>query len=83
MLVNTWEQPHASTLLSALHNLITKSIQRKWFSAGRGKTFCYAKVRAGLAEAWPNVTTPPTPAGLPEDVVGMGPKATPACAAAA
>jgi len=44
-----WEQPHASSLFVVLHNVVTKSIARKWFPGGRGSTYRYPEVVSQLS----------------------------------
>lgn len=77
-----WEKPPVSALLVALHNVVTKSIDRKWFKEGRGLTYCYAEVMQQMKQV---VTgpEPPTLEGLSQEdlqhVVGLGAAATGQC----
>lgn len=38
------EAPPATAVVVALHDIVTKSIDRKWFPEDRGKTFCLEEV---------------------------------------
>lgn len=77
-----WEHPHASMTLVALHNIVTKSIDRKWFSAGRGLTYCYTEVEQQLRHVIVG-SAPAVPHGLDQaavdEVPGLGLRATPRC----
>lgn len=44
-----WEEPHASSIFVALHNIVSNSIDRKWFPEGRGTTFRYSDVVSQLS----------------------------------
>lgn len=80
---DVWETPHASMLLVAMHNLVTKSIDRDWFPEGRGLTYCYTDVVQKLGQ----LVDGPKPAvcshDVPDDVPGLGSSSTPHCSAPA
>jgi len=44
----TWSHLGASSTLSALHDIVTKSISGEWFGNGRGKLFCWEEAANSL-----------------------------------